>query len=801
MEAKIRIVEISPKIKLLKTNPKDIISISFFYDNCLQKIGDVEKSIKNNDKITISLNESKESKNKIQPIKYTVIRNENNIIGTGEFIPIEGIKWYKLNEIYNNISKESLITSSTSNGNIKINNRKSHNLSDYRNSHGNEQINNNYTKNNSNHLYSPVTTIKIKFAINILNKKLNKKNINHNNHNNHYNTIINNNYTNEPSENSKYEEFLFDKNKDIFKEEDFTLLDSENSKLNQKAPKTTKKANNQKLTYNKKFSKKKSVNYTNQCLVTSENKPDGDSIVSTKIIGNTLINSKPLSPKRKTNVLPGKKLLNEEMRMKTSINFNLRKSMEIKEVASEKKYANNRNMNNNEIKRKLKSCENIEDEILDQNFKNYLKNDEILKANLSRNNSLNNLIQNNNNDIKDTNRCQKTCCSNFNSSLSQSTRCNIIDNFETYNKKNSKKINKTIITQELNDNHLYNSSLQLFRNNDEYNSFLTEILPNNNFKRIKTNKNFDENITLMNTDENFERLKIDFLLLYSNENIKKINNDDLFLELQLMIEKILTLQDKHQKEYIGLFNSININKNVSQNYENKYISLIKKINKLNAKKIFIDIKDKRKELYNENKINFINTRSKIMNKGEFIIWRKMMEKSSKSKIGNNNKNKITNIFLTICRKHENILNKLSFKFYKEIKNKQIKKNANNSSKKINKFYSNTFFSERKGLNKNMRISETESNMQYLNTNMQNIKKLNSNSKIKKYSKISKKNTKIDVKDISNSNNNNINFGTMVYESSTNKIYCNTKKINKCKKKSSSISDKSLHKKKGANKSQ
>lgn len=800
MEAKIRIVEISPKIKLLKTSPKDIISISFFYDNCLEKIGDVEKSIKNNDKITISLNDSKESKNKIQPIKFTVVRNENNRIGTGEFIPVEGIKWYKLNDIHNNISKESLITSSTSNGNIKINNRKSHNLSDYRNSHTNEQINNNCKKNNSNHLCSPVNTIKIKFAINILNKKLNKKIMNHNSHNNHYNTIINNNYTNEPSENSKYEEFLFDKNKDIFKEEDFTLIDSENSKLNQKAPKTTKKANNQKLTYNKKFSKKKNVNYASQCLVTSGNKLDGDSIINTKIIGNSLNNSKPISPKRKSNILPGKKLLNEEMKMKTSINFNLRKSMEIKEVASEKKYVNNRNTNNNEIKRKLKSCENIEDQILDQNFKNYLKNDEILKANLSRNNSLNNLMQNNNNDIKDTHRYQNTCCSNFNSSLSQSTRCNVIDNFEI-NKNNSKKINKTIITQELNDNPLYNSSLQLFRNNNEYNSFLTEILPNNNFNRIKTNKNFEENITLMNTDENYERLKIDFLLLYSNENIKNINNDDLFLELQLMIEKILTLQDKHQKEYIGLFNSININKKVSKNYENKYISLIKKINKLNAKKIFNDIKDKRKELYNENTINFINTRSKIMNKGEFIIWRKMMEKSSKSKIGNNNKNKMTNIFLTICSKHENILNKLSFKFYKEIKNKQIKKNANISSKKINKFYSNTFFSERKTLKKNMRISETDSNMHNLNTNLQNIKKLNSNSKMKKFPKMSKKNTKIDVKDISNSNNNNINFGTMVYENSTNKIYCNTKKINKYKKKTSSISDKSLHKKKGANKSQ
>jgi hypothetical protein len=691
------------------------------------------------------------------------------------------------------MSKESLITSSTSNGNIKYNsnfsiNKKIHNLSDVSHSYGSEPLNNFGSKNNMNSS-STSNYINIKFSISFGNKIIySSKN------------LTKNNYKEQSPISSKDDDIIFDKEKDIFNDDDFTITESDISKINpkQKFLTSSKKSSN-KIKFKSGKQSKKNIRFNiSQSPIEAEPEIELDNINEKLTIRNTVSNSKAISPIRKTTNKSSKKYLNVDIKMKTSIGFNKRKNIFDKNIL-ENKY---KNKIIKEIPRKLNSCENIiEDEILDQNFKNYLKNDEILKANLSRNNSLNNLIQNNNNDIKDTNRCQKTCCSNFNSSLSQSTRCNIIDNFETYNKKNSKKINKTIITQELNDNHLYNSSLQLFRNNDEYNSFLTEILPNNNFKRIKTNKNFEENITLMNTDENFERLKIDFLLLYSNENIKKINNDDLFLELQLMIEKILTLQDKHQKEYIGLFNSININKNVSQNYENKYISLIKKINKLSAKKIFIDIKDKRKELYNENKINFINTRSKIMNKGEFIIWRKMMEKSSKSKIGNNNKNKITNIFLTICRKHENILNKLSFKFYKEIKNKQIKKNANNSSKKINKFYSNTFFSERKGLNKNMRISETESNMQYLNTNMQNIKKLNSNSKIKKYSKISKKNTKIDVKDISNSNNNNINFGTMVYESSTNKIYCNTKKINKCKKKSSSISDKSLHKKKGANKSQ
>ena len=805
MEVKIRIIEFSPKIKTLKNSPKDIISISFLSDNFSVKIADVEKAITSNEKVLINIKELKDSKNKIQPIKYILKRNEN-IIVSGEFIPIEGIKWYTLNEIYNNMSKESLITSSTSNGNIKNNNRRAHNLSDYNYSYGNEPMINNYTKHNSNHLNSARSTIKIKFAINFLKSKVSKKIINNDEH---YNTIINNNYTNEPSENSKYEELFFDKDKDIFNEVDLTLLDSETSKLNKKLQKITKKGNNQKTLKtlcNKRYSKKKNTNNSNQCQATPLSKPGGESNINSKVVTNTINNSKIVSPKRKMNLLSGKKLFGEEMKMKTSINFNVRKNIENKEVNSEKKYLNQRIGNNYEIKRKLKSCENIEDEILDQNFKNYLKNDEILKANLSRNNSFTNLIQNNcnnnNNGTNATQQYQNTC----NSSLPQTSRKKIVDSYNSNtntntNINNNKNKKKKIIPKdlkELNDNQLYNSGLQLFQNNnDEYDNILTEILPNKFKKNIKKN-NLEENLNLTNTSETYEGLKNDFLLLYSNENIKKMNNDVLLLELQLMIEKILILQDKHQKEYINLFNSININKNVFNTYQNKYILLFKQMNKLQAKKIFNDIKDKKKELFNDNITNFINTRSKIMNKGEFIIWRKMMEKSNKSKTIDNNKSKITNIFLNICSKNENILNKLSFKFYKEIKNRQTKNINKKSVKNINKFYSNSNFSERKSLKMNIKINETDS-IPYLNTNYnieQNPRILKSKSIKKKNNKISKNNTKINIKDINNTNN--INFGTVVTESASNK---NVKKFNKCKKQSSSFSDKFVHKKKVANKSQ
>ena len=681
MEAKIRIVEISPKLKLFKNNPKDIISISFISDNYSIKIEDVEKAINSNDKFIINLKELKNIKNKniIQPIKYSLIRNNNYIIGTGEFIPSEGIKWYKLNEINNNISKESLITSSTSNGNIKNNNvivsRRAHNLSDSHNSYANEPLNNILSKNNINQVNnrSVITTVKIKFSINIYNKKTINKKVSFNN--NHYNSIINNNYTKEPSENSsKYDEILFDKEKDIFNDEDLTITESDMSKLNTKTKLTTasKKINNQKILStgicSKKFSKKNNFN-SNQIQAEPGDNILGGNPINNKMISNTIYNnSKIMSPKRKINNLTNKKQFNEDRRMKTSINFNIRRNLDNKEIMNDNKCLNK---NNNDIRRKINSCENIEDEILDQNFKNYLKNDEILKANLSRNNSFNNITQNNNNNnnnssLKVSQNYQNTYVNNNNDFFPQTARSKILGE-HIHNIQN-----KRVLSQDLNTNSLY-SDLQLLKTNSDYDSIITETIS----KNLITNNSLETNIGMINTNENFERLKTDFLLLYSKDNINKINNDVLFLEIQLMLEKILTMQDKHQKEYMDVFNTININKRLFNYYQNKYILLVKKMNKLRAKKLYNDIRDKKKELYNDDINNFIKIRSKIMNKGEFIIWKKMMEKPNKSHVIYNNKNKMINIFLTLCEKNENILNKLSFKFYKEIKNKHIKNNPTN----------------------------------------------------------------------------------------------------------------------------
>ena len=72
--------------------------------------------------------------------------------------------------------------------------------------------------------------------------------------------------------------------------------------------------------------------------------------------------------------------------MKTSIGFNKRRSENVDNKRNDNKILEKNNVNNNNEIRKINSSRNIEDEILDQNFKNYIKHDEILKTSLSKNN-------------------------------------------------------------------------------------------------------------------------------------------------------------------------------------------------------------------------------------------------------------------------------------------------------------------------------------------------------------------------------------------------------------------------------
>jgi hypothetical protein len=389
MEVKLKIIEISPKIKSLQNNSKDIISISFISDNYSVKIEDVEKAMNNKDNIIINLKQAN-NKNNIQTIKYSLIKNNNNIISTGEFTPIEGIKWYKLSEIKNNISNENPLSSSKSKGNIRNSNNQQANL------------------------------LKIKFEIKISNKIILNKNKNNNNHE----IIRKNNYTKEQSSYSSEEKAnLLDK-KEFFNDEDFTIIESEINKKNSQEQVTPETKKFKKKKYLSGSLSKKFIKNTITVQSPSSPGPRKNNKIDPK-----RIKSSEVSPiKKKSNHLPGKLIFNEDLKMKSDINFNKKKNID---------------KNSNLISGKDNL--NIEDEILDQNFKNYLKNDEILKSNISRNNSSNSLIQNS---IKNENEINYmgTFDPNNYDFISQTTRVK----GEEINKKEFK--NKKIIIQDLNTN-------------------------------------------------------------------------------------------------------------------------------------------------------------------------------------------------------------------------------------------------------------------------------------------------------------------------------------------------------------
>jgi hypothetical protein len=242
--------------------------------------------------------------------------------------------------------------------------------------------------------------------------------------------------------------------------------------------------------------------------------------------------------------------------------------------------------------------------------------------------------------------------------------------------------------------------------------------------------------------------------------------------MQLMGEKLLKLQHFHQIEYNQIFNDIINNKKNILNNQNLYIQMTKKMNKLQVKRLQNSLNSD--ETFNESISNFINVRRKIIKNSELSIWEKLMMDSSKTSIIHNIKNRMIHIFLNICSKNENKLNKLSFKFYNEIKEKKQNKSSDKKSgnKKKNNYKD---FNENKGISidtkinphnfNNISINKTSKNSQY---NMNFVP--SSKSKI---SAISKKiiNIKSNYSNIANETNNHS------HNYNTNKINHKSKQLN------------------------
>ena len=95
MEAKIVILGMSPRIPYLKNELTDCLSISFLYEDNIIKIEDLENYLNTKEPINISLT------NNLDQIHFYLIRNGTHIIGFGEIPLINSIKWFNLIEFDN----------------------------------------------------------------------------------------------------------------------------------------------------------------------------------------------------------------------------------------------------------------------------------------------------------------------------------------------------------------------------------------------------------------------------------------------------------------------------------------------------------------------------------------------------------------------------------------------------------------------------------------------------------------------------------------------------------------------------
>ena len=202
----------------------------------------------------------------------------------------------------------------------------------------------------------------------------------------------------------------------------------------------------------------------------------------------------------------------------------------------------------------------------------------------------------------------------------------------------------------------------------------------------------------MNIDEyllnsSFENNKSDFGLLYTNNYHKNIKNDMLFMEIQLLIEKILELQKSYHQEYKNLYFGYEKEKEMVKLNNEKYILLKKKIINL------LKYKEKRNLKENNNvyigfniKKNIINGSNKI-NKNEIILWNKMFPIKEKIDENNNKKNKLKQIFKTIVFDRYKLINNKLNDIEKNIVNRLIKKYQYNNKSNI---ISNS--TNKKGLN-------------------------------------------------------------------------------------------------------
>ena len=416
MEVKIIFHEISPRLPYLKTNITDFFTISFLQNNSFVKIDDLENYLNKTEPIILPIMNISQKE-----IHFYLIKNGINIIGMGEIPLINATKWFDLKEFSANKknSEEKLSTISNNDDisqqiinsyNIKL--KLSVNIIRNNNEDSNNNLNsllNTISKeviadSNSNSISNTCSNSKIPPINKSKDVLLTKKN----------NILL-------KSKNKKYKKIeMYKKNNS----NNCTLFSSINNNLlrNQTEKKFTNITGSEKKTrifsfnnyydnsnnYKEKdnFPTEKS-SYTNMLSLANNKKETKDinndiSIKRKKILKTikklsnisnitdsfkikrqcTSPKNDILSYKKHSNNSKAKTIIRNIDSWKKNLFWTQNEKQEKeKEKENIEKKIKQENLNNNSFKK-------IEDVIIDQNFKNEIKNDEFLASTNNNNNSL-----------------------------------------------------------------------------------------------------------------------------------------------------------------------------------------------------------------------------------------------------------------------------------------------------------------------------------------------------------------------------------------------------------------------------
>ena len=171
----------------------------------------------------------------------------------------------------------------------------------------------------------------------------------------------------------------------------------------------------------------------------------------------------------------------------------------------------------------------------------------------------------------------------------------------------------------------------------------------------------------------FEILRDDLNSYYNKEYIASLKNADnsiLIKDLKNLMNKGIKLQSDHQKNYEILIKDFHFYKRIYKKSNKNYRITFKKYNKLKSKLLSNDYIE---EINRYNLTNEISSRKKIIENDELNLWNNLI---SNNIYDIKNKNKIIELFLFICNKYQNSLNKLSLRFYSNLKKKYNRKNSN-----------------------------------------------------------------------------------------------------------------------------